>query len=474
MSGHTFVGPPAPSGGGGGGGIGGLLGSLGPLVGGLGGLFGAAEDRQTQQDVNERANFQDQTFGFGGLTGQISGSGSTAQLGGQAQGIQNLLGGGGASLFGGQGFDFGQFQQQFGPALQGVAATSGGIDPTAFGQLGNLAGAAQGLGGFAGGLFGQGPGQDFTGGRQGQAFQQGFGNLARAGNQGALRQQALGTLRQEVQGSGLLDTAINRLQNRQFAQGRLGSTGGAGETSALLNAISQQDLGLQSQAFDIAGQQGQLLQQIGQGQIGTGANLFGTSQQTFGNLGTQAQGFFGLGADIGGQQFGQNLEAAEFGRQGAQGFLDAQAGLFDIGQAGFGQNVGLGIDAFGQFLDRDRLTSETVLGLRQAEADRIQAAGASSQALLGNQGGGGGIGDLLGAAAPLLAFSDRRLKTNIKRIGSLGNIGWYKWDWTKEALEMGIDAQPTFGVMADEAAKYFPQAIGELNGYLTVDYRKLI
>jgi len=434
----------APSGGSvfGGGGTGGFFGQgggLSDLIGGVGDFLDIREHQGRIDDIGARAGFQDQGFNFGGLSGNISGTGSTAQLAGPQQGIQNLLAGGGAALFGGQGFDFGQFQNQFGPALGNLAAQSGGINPTAFGQLGNLAGQAQQFGG--------------------QAGQAGFANLAAAGNQDALRSQALGTLRNEVQGSGLLDNAINRLQNRQFAQGRLGSTGGAGESRQFLDAVAQQDLGLQSQAFGIGQQQQQILSQLGLGQLG------------------QAQGFMGQAGGFEGQQFGQNLQSGLFGRQGAQGFLDAQAGLFGQGQQAFGQNVGLGLSAFDQFRQRDALTSDTMLGLRQAEADRISAAGQSAQGLAGASGGGGGsfLGGLAKTALSFLPFSDERLKENIKRIGSLGDLGWYEWDWNDKAIELGIKDQPTYGVIAQEVAKIVPNAIVmDASGYLAVNYRELL
>ena len=61
-------------------------------------------------------------------------------------------------------------------------------------------------------------------------------------------------------------------------------------------------------------------------------------------------------------------------------------------------------------------------------------------------------------------FSDRRLKTNIKQIGVADNglnIYSYKYVW----------GGPTqLGYMADEVEKIVPQAVGESNGYKTVNY----
>jgi hypothetical protein len=86
-----------------------------------------------------------------------------------------------------------------------------------------------------------------------------------------------------------------------------------------------------------------------------------------------------------------------------------------------------------------------------------------------NAGAWKGITGLAGTAMtqPWL-FSDRRLKTDIKRIGthSLG-IGWYSWTYQKCALA----GQEACGVMADEVATVMPQAVlKNADGYSMVNY----
>lgn len=74
--------------------------------------------------------------------------------------------------------------------------------------------------------------------------------------------------------------------------------------------------------------------------------------------------------------------------------------------------------------------------------------------------GGAGIG------AAGMMMSDRRLKSNVKRLGthSLG-IGWYEYD---------IFGQRAQGVMADELEPLRPDAVmTHPNGYKMVDYRKI-
>jgi hypothetical protein len=72
----------------------------------------------------------------------------------------------------------------------------------------------------------------------------------------------------------------------------------------------------------------------------------------------------------------------------------------------------------------------------------------------------------MGVQAAAIAFSDRRLKKNITRIGThaLG-IGVYEFDylWDEHAV----------GVMADEVEKVMPAAVGEAGGYKYVNYSML-
>ena len=50
-------------------------------------------------------------------------------------------------------------------------------------------------------------------------------------------------------------------------------------------------------------------------------------------------------------------------------------------------------------------------------------------------------------------------------------VGIYQWDWNEKAHEMGIQNQPTLGVIAQEVMKIKPESVqkGE-DGYLRVNY----
>jgi hypothetical protein len=72
----------------------------------------------------------------------------------------------------------------------------------------------------------------------------------------------------------------------------------------------------------------------------------------------------------------------------------------------------------------------------------------------------------LGGAA-INAFSDRRLKTDIVKVGKMLSgltIYSYRYLWSKVK---------EIGVMADEVEKIFPEAVSEHHGFKMVDYSKL-
>jgi hypothetical protein len=99
--------------------------------------------------------------------------------------------------------------------------------------------------------------------------------------------------------------------------------------------------------------------------------------------------------------------------------------------------------------------------LYQASIDGVNADAASQQ------GFWGGLGDLAGAglgAYGMAQTSDRRLKTNIKRIGTVKGYPWYSFDY--------IWGESSQGVMADEVPEEFTTDIG--GGYKGVYYGPLL
>lgn len=70
------------------------------------------------------------------------------------------------------------------------------------------------------------------------------------------------------------------------------------------------------------------------------------------------------------------------------------------------------------------------------------------------------------------AFSDARLKDNVKPQGDKNGHKWYSWTWSEEAEALGLSG-PDEGVMAHEVALTRPDAVTSRNGYLVVDYKML-
>jgi hypothetical protein len=153
------------------------------------------------------------------------------------------------------------------------------------------------------------------------------------------------------------------------------------------------------------------------------AGMSGTGSTTAVNLGT-------IGANSA-NAIGQNLQAG--GQARASGILGAQ-------QA----NAGLGGQVFSAGL----------------------GAAAGSMGLLGS-------GVTAGGGALLGLMSDERLKTNIVKIDThKSGLGWYRWEWNEEGQRVA-GSEPPEGFIAQEVQKLYPAAVGERDGYLTVDYRRV-
>jgi hypothetical protein len=103
--------------------------------------------------------------------------------------------------------------------------------------------------------------------------------------------------------------------------------------------------------------------------------------------------------------------------------------------------------------------------------NRQQQQSAQQQQGFGNMMGLGQLG--LGIGSLALAFSDRRLKQNIKKIGEVKGHNWYSWDWNVVGNKMGL-AGSCEGVLADEVFETRPDAILMKDNFMMVNYTRLI
>jgi hypothetical protein len=86
-----------------------------------------------------------------------------------------------------------------------------------------------------------------------------------------------------------------------------------------------------------------------------------------------------------------------------------------------------------------------------------------------------GFTDILGAVGStgqaLALISDRRLKTNVRKIGERDGIAFYSWDWNEKARELGAESHPTKGVIAQELAEIHPDlVVTGPHGFQMVNY----
>jgi hypothetical protein len=154
-------------------------------------------------------------------------------------------------------------------------------------------------------------------------------------------------------------------------------------------------------------------------------------------MGADNRANIGLQAELGGQQrdINQRLMTEEYQRLALlQGLLGTNPNAF-IGQTSTGQSTSSGTNT----------TSQSPSLLTQ-------------------------IGQGASTAASLAAlFSDRRLKADIEPVGTdTEGRRWYDFRYIWDAV--GTRHR---GVMAQEVMATDPQAVGERDGFLTVDYSKL-
>tara|TARA_R110002072_G_scaffold295673_2_gene466773 strand:+ start:9820 stop:10833 length:1014 start_codon:yes stop_codon:yes gene_type:complete len=109
-------------------------------------------------------------------------------------------------------------------------------------------------------------------------------------------------------------------------------------------------------------------------------------------------------------------------------------------------------------------------GIGATQAGGILGAGRAQQA--GYQGISDSIGTAVGLGLQYDAFSDGRLKKDIEYVGTKNGHAWYKWTWNQIGEQLGLSGASE-GVMADKVEKYLPEAIGERNGFKTVNYPML-
>ena len=110
--------------------------------------------------------------------------------------------------------------------------------------------------------------------------------------------------------------------------------------------------------------------------------------------------------------------------------------------------------------------AQTTAGIGQTLGQGVIGAGQAKQDAYGQ------LINLGASAAGAGGFSDGQLKKDIKYIGKNNGHSWYKWTWNELGEKLGLSGESE-GVMAEKVIKYMPEAVGERDGFKTVDYNML-
>ena len=243
------------------------------------------------------------------------------------------------------------------------------------------------------------------------------------------------------------DTALNAAtaeQSRMMDADRLNQQ--ADQTMAMQNLANLQQAGITGQGIDadmskfLADQQFNAANLQQQANLAN-ANLLADNQQLDRGLLNDLIGFNQSALGTASQQgmLDQNYE---------QQLLDAQRGEFDR-RTGY---------------------ADSRLNALVSAVSGVPSLASTSQ----SQQKKTGVGDILGAGLQIAGlFSDARLKEDIQPIGVVNGHNLYTWKWNNEAIALGADQQPNYGVIAQEVAHIDGAVFEDESGYLKVNYEVL-
>jgi hypothetical protein len=268
---------------------------------------------------------------------------------------------------------------------------------------------------------------------------------------------ALSTLQQtQVAGAQNLYGALSQFDPNSAAQ-----TIFQEEVAALLPTLQAQQI-----------QAGQAMFKTGRGDLRISGAAYGAPQgaglinpDAYGLMQAQTAGLGELAATARSRAIEQAMGMGQLGA----GMLGSAVGLEEVSQ----KLIGMGIDA------------ESARAAAAAGAGQLATGGynmATQAAMNADNAMGSFWGGLFGGAGAAYGAyknpnSDIALKEDIKLVGTLPNgINLYSWSWNSIAKKLGIDKQPTTGVLAQEVQKVIPDAVEvhPENGYLAVDYSKIL
>lgn len=113
--------------------------------------------------------------------------------------------------------------------------------------------------------------------------------------------------------------------------------------------------------------------------------------------------------------------------------------------------------------DQDLLMFRDSLSANMSMADK-----ANKAALWGAAIGAGGA-----VAGSAIKYSDERLKVGLRKVGRAAGLDIFSFRWSKVAQANGAHDRVEVSVMAQDAEQLYPEAVGEDNGFKTIDLAKL-
>jgi len=180
----------------------------------------------------------------------------------------------------------------------------------------------------------------------------------------------------------------------------------------------------------------------------------GEANQMYNQLMGQNQNMFNQALGANRQNYGMAMQGSEYANQIRQQQIAEQlqqrgTNLNELNAIMSGQQVG--IPSMPSFSDASRAEAAPIY---QGTVDQGNFNQAQNQQTMDAVTGG---------AQAAMMFSDRRLKRNVKRLGTVNGHKWYSFDYI-----WGVSAQ---GVMADEVPESYTATVG---GYAVVDYSKVL
>lgn len=280
------------------------------------------------------------------------------------------------------------------------------------------------------------------------------------------------------------------LQSQLFGSGRLGMKLASAEAGGMVNPEAYGLQRAQQQTLaEVAASATQRGQEAAQQRFTAQQAMDEASRQRSQDIFGAQKDIFSIGQGAALQAQQSDLERYKAQLTGAGQAYDVSSGMFNINAAQRQQQLenllggyesmyktAFGSSALENELMKIGIDAESARAMAAASAGQIGTSGYNTAAQAG-MAQDKAMGSLFGgiASAAIGKWSDKNLKKNIKKIGTLSNgINIYSWEWNEAAKKLGAATQETFGVIAQEIAKIIPNAVSkDSSGYLKVNYSKV-